>query len=162
MARRRLSFLVAVLAISPALAREDWCLQQAEDESHNLVIITVDRGFEKLPNKADFPWLLQINLHSQRQNKNGHPTDEEAKVLNSVEDGLTAALRKVTDLRYTGRATTKGARELVYYVKDAEKANRLLTQLAKDKQVRAWEFGISKDPKWRHYDDLVGPDPHCL
>jgi hypothetical protein len=154
--------IVALLLASPALAREDWCLQKAEDESRNLVVIIVDRGFESLPGKADYPWLLQINVHTLRQNKNGHPTDEEAAVLNAVEDRLTAALQQATELRYVGRATTKGAREIVYYVKDAEKANRLLTQLAKSKQARAWEYGISKDPQWRHYADLVGPDPHCL
>src|SRR5207245_6529503 len=97
-----------------------------------------DPCLQTLACKSHHPCLLQTNHHTLHQNRNGHPTDAEAPGLNGVEDRLTAALRQVTGVQYAGRVTTKGARELVYYVKDADKANKLLTQLATAKQVRAW------------------------
>lgn len=139
-----------------------WCLQRAVDESQNLVIILANLGYKNFPRKADYPWLLQVNITTVHQNRNGHPTDDEAAAMNLVEDGLTAALRKAVAIQFIGRATVKGSRELVYFVNDAAKANALLTQLAKKPQVRRWEFSIAKDLQWKHAEDLIGGDPECL
>jgi hypothetical protein len=147
---------------SKAQPESKWCLQQAVDESKNLVIITVDLSSKSFSRKADYPWLLQVNISTLHQNRNGHPTNDEAAVLNLLEDRLTGALRGATDIKYIGRATVKGSRELVYFVKSAEKANAVLAQLAKKQQPRKWEYQISKDVQWKRADDLIGDDPDCL
>jgi hypothetical protein len=156
------TLLVVLFLAGLAHAEGKWCLQQVADEANQPVIILVNLDYQRFAHKADFPWLLEVNVNTLHQNRNGHPTDEEAPVLNALEDRLTTALSHATPLQFVGRATTKGHRELLYYVKDAEKANRLMTELAKGRQLRPWEYRISKDARWRRFDDLAGPQPECL
>ncbi len=142
--------------------KENWCLQKTEDESQNLVFIASNLGYRNFSHKVDATWLLQVNITTKQQNPKGHPTKEEALVLNDVEDQITATLRGVSQVHFIGRATIRGSRELVYYVKNAEDINGALSTLVKKPQVRQWEYRITPDAEWKHADDLIGGEPHCL
>jgi hypothetical protein len=157
------SLLGLVAAAAPPVApKERWCIWRTLDENNNPVLVTSNLGYRKFSAKATLPWLVQVNLTTVNQNKYGHPTNEEAVILNQVEDRITAALKHAVEAHYIGRATTKGARELVYYVRDAEAANALLSKLSKAPTQRAWEYRIAKDPKWERAEDLIGGDLECL
>lgn len=137
---------------------EHWCIRKMSDESNNLVFITINLAYRAYPSKANYPYLAQVNITTVDQNANGHPTDAEAVVLNRVEDGITAELNGL----FIGRATTKGGRELMYMVGDADKANAALTRMSSGPHERAWEFRISKDPDWARVQPLLDDDAPCL
>src|SRR5262249_31587344 len=135
-----------------------WCIQKMVDSDGNLVLVTVDLAFRGYTHKADHPFLVHVNLTTRDQNANGHPTDREAEVLDRVEDGITSELLGKQPGVFVGRATTKGARELMYYVRDTEPANAVLDRLSKSPQERPWEFRIESDPSWKNVELLLGED----
>lgn len=140
---------------------ENWCVYTLADEAGNLVFITVNLEYKNYQHKADFPYFLHINVSTGNQNPNGHPTTEEALVLNQVEDEITAALQDVTPVRLLGRVTTKGFREIMYFVREAEKAKASLMRLAAARPRRPWEFSVFEDPEWTRAQPVLGSDSEC-
>jgi hypothetical protein len=139
-----------------------WCLQKVQDPSGGPVLITVNLGFKNFSAKRAYPWLVQVNLTPAEKNRFGHPTRDEAEVLNAIEDSITDALLDATAVQFVGRVTSRGSRELVYFAADAKKAHEVLNALTMKKQPRKWEYSISKDEGWEHFDDLAGPAPECM
>lgn len=142
--------------------KEDWCLQKVTDQSDNLAFITANLGYKNYAYKAEFPWCLAVNITTGKQNRNGHPTDEEAVVLNVTEDIITQALRQAGAIQYVGRVTVKGYRELYYYIADPEKINAALTKLTKKRQPRPWEYQMKEDAQWERVAPFFNGTPTCL
>jgi hypothetical protein len=125
-----------------------WFVAKATDQDNNLIFITANRSYENYAHKSEHPWCLAINIPTVKQNRNGHPTDEEAVILNATQDIITNTLQQAGAVQYVGRVTVKGHREVYYYVADPEKMNAALTKLAKKRQPRAWEYQMKQDRKW--------------
>ncbi|WP_223649473.1 DUF695 domain-containing protein [Hymenobacter psoromatis] len=142
--------------------KENWCIQKVTDQSGNDAFITANLGYKDYAYKADFPWCLAVNITTIHKYPNGHPTHEEAPVLNETEDIITQALQRVGAVQYVGRVTVKGYRELYYFVADPEKANDALTKLTKKRQPRAWEYQMKEDKGWDRVALFFGPNAKCL
>lgn len=141
---------------------ENWCIQKATDQNNNLVFITANLSYKDFQQKEAYSWFLWVNIKTGAQNANGHPTADEAPVLNATEDAITAALRQVCVAHFVGRTTVKGHRELLYFLDDPEKANAALTKLAKKRQPRPWEYQMQEDPEWQHVLPFFNGTPKCL
>jgi hypothetical protein len=141
---------------------ENWCIQEASDQENNPVFITANLGYRNYAYKADFPWCLEVNITTVDKYPNGHPTREEAPVLNATEDIITAALQKAGVVHFVGRTTVKGYRELYYFVADPEKANAALTRLTKKRQPREWEYRMAEDKQWQRVEPFFSGTPKCL
>ena len=50
------------------------------------------------------------------KNDNGHPTNEEAKILNDLEDQITSYLKQTQTLHSIGRVTRNGERDIIFYM----------------------------------------------
>jgi hypothetical protein len=48
-------------------------------------LASINRAYDKYPNKIHFPWCVQLLLEIKEKNEKGHPTDNEAEVLNILE-----------------------------------------------------------------------------
>jgi len=142
--------------------KENWCIEKVTDQSGNDAFITANLGYKNYAYKADFPWCLAINITTIDKYPNGHPTKEEAPVLNATEDIITEALYKAGATQYVGRVTVKGYRELYYFVADPEKANAALTKLTKKRQPRAWEYQMKEDKGWQRVAPFFSGTPECL
>jgi len=140
----------------------EWCLQQASDGEGGLVFLTTNLAFRSYPRRAEFPFLVEVNVHVVDKNRNGHPTNAEAQVLNALEDDLVGAIAARVPTRYVGRATVPGFRDLIIYVSDDAAANAVLERLAQSPQRREWEYRISEDREWTRALRMIGSDPHCL
>ena len=123
----------------------------------------MDLAYKGYPEKARLPYFVVVNVVIKGQNKNGHPTNEEAEVLNAVEDQITAALFDVERTPFLGRMTTRGLREIMYHVRDPEQTHAILTRLAARPQPREWEFTVVRepDPTWKGVEQLFDDSP-CL
>jgi hypothetical protein len=125
-----------------------WFVAKATDQDNNLVFITANRSYENYTHKSEYPWCLAINIPTIKQNRNGHPTDEDAVILNATQDIITTTLQQAGAVQYVGRVTVKGHREVYYYVADPEKMNVALTKLIKKRQPRAWKYQMAQDKEW--------------
>lgn len=112
-------------------------------------LATINKAYDNYHNKALFPWYAIINIHLQDQNENGHPTDREAEVLNSIEQRVTDYLKKGRTVHFIGRVIRPGERDLLYYLDDRkfpeEETKTFFDAL---NAVRLINFEIQKDPKW--------------
>ncbi|RPD46831.1 DUF695 domain-containing protein [Hymenobacter sediminis] len=142
--------------------KENWCIQKATDQSNNDVLITANLSYKDYAYKASFPWCLAVNIITVNKYPNGHPTPEEAAVLNDTEDIITSALRQAGVIQYVGRVTVKDYRELYYFVADPERADAILSRLTKKRQPRRWEYSMQQDPQWERVAPFFSGTPKCL
>jgi len=129
--------------------KDGWFVVKATDQDNNLVFITANRSYKNYAHKSEYPWCLAINIPIVKQNRNGHPTDEEAVILNATQDIIATTLEQAGPVQYVGRVTVKGYREVYYYVADPEKMSVALTKLTKKRQPRAWEYQMEQDEEWK-------------
>lgn len=144
------------------MPKENWCIQKVTDQSNNDVFITANLGYKGYPYKADFTWCLAINITTVDKYPNGHPTSEEATVLNATEDIIINALHQAGVVHYIGRVTVKDYRELYFFVADPKKADAILSRLAKKRQPRVWEYQMQQDPEWERVAPFFRGTPNCL
>ena len=126
------------------------------DMNDVLAFATINTGYKNYPNKQHFPWCAQILLAIQDKNDNGHPTDEEAAVLNDIEDKITTFLKENHTVHHIGRVTRNGERDIIYYI-DKPKFNQHETKLFFDEinSQRNLNFTLEKDPKWEFVGGLI-------
>jgi hypothetical protein len=112
-------------------------------------LATINKAYDKYPNKALFPWYTIINIHLQDQNENGHPTESEAEVLNKLEESISHFLKKGRVIHFIGRVIRPGERDLLYYLDsrkfEQEETKNFFNAL---NEIRPLNFEIRKDPKW--------------
>jgi hypothetical protein len=112
-------------------------------------LATINKAYDNYPNKTFFPWFAIVNIHLQDQNENGHPTNEEAEVLNTMEMSIGSFLKQERGVHFIGRVIVRGQRDLLYYL-DNRKFEKKVTKDFFDSlnAVRSLNFEIHHDPKW--------------
>jgi hypothetical protein len=142
--------------------KENWCVEKGIDQNGDTIFITVDLGYRGYLLKEQFPWFLWVNITTEDQNEFGHPTKDEAAILNEVEDSITAHLADSCQVRYVGRVTKNGFRELIYFVDDPRKANQVLTSLTEEQNLREWEYEMKRDAQWTYVEQYLTGEHNCL
>ena len=138
------------------IPKENFAILKANDQNGGLIFIMANFGYKNYQFKSDYPWFLWIEIVTKEKNANGHPTDEEAEVLNGMEDEIDSELRKVCTVHYVGRTTLNGTRELLYYIDDPEKANPVLQRLVNDANpIREFEYRIEEDKEWSNVEYIL-------
>lgn len=120
------------------------------DDNGYLTFITANFAYQGYAFKNLFPWFIRITLPLEEYNENGHPTQEEAEVLNSFEDYLESVLKAQGITHYIGRTTLYKKRELLYYVSDPEQARAALKEVVNGPDTsRSFHFAVENDAAWR-------------
>jgi len=120
------------------------------DANGYLTFITANFAYQGYAFKNLFPWFIRITLPLEEYNENGHPTQEEAEVLNSFEDYLDTILKARGITHYIGRTTLYKKRELLYYVSDPDQAKAALKEVINGPDsLRPFQFAVENDASWR-------------
>ena len=138
-----------------------WCIRRVAEPTGEPVFITINLGYKGYAHTDAFPYLVHVNMTVVNKNANGHPTAAEATVLNEVEDGITENLSAAVSTAFVGRATTRGYRELMYYVSDPKAAHEALEAWGRAPQKRAWEYRVVEDRKWAQVTPLLDHPSEC-
>lgn len=129
-------------------------LLKGERDGKPWIAIMRDK-FLDYENKSDFNWLLQVHIDAEANNI-GLVSDEEAAILNILEDFLNKKILSVAQMYFVGRITWNGIRSLYYYVSDpkpiAEELNKTISQ---GQYTREFQYEISKDTEWKKILELV-------
>jgi hypothetical protein len=124
-------------------------IEHTDDDGY-LTFITANFAYKGYAFKNLFPWFIRITLPLEEYNENGHPTLEEAEVLNSFEDYLDSILKARSITHYIGRTTLYKKRELLYYVSDPEQAREALKAVINGPDtLRDFQFAVENDAAWR-------------
>ena len=133
----------------PIYPGENFAVRQVETEEV-VGIVTVNQAYENYPNKKYFPWCAQLLLEYKDKNENGHPTDQEAEVLNEIEDKIENFLKEKHKVHFIGRVTRKDFRDLIYYI-DQPRLDPEGTKIFFDEisSIRGVNFNLDEDPEWK-------------
>lgn len=116
-----------------------------------LAFATIDAGYDNYPNKKYYPWYATVLLKIHDKNDNGHPTNEEAGILNDLEDRITHFLSETQVVHKIGRVTRNGERDILYYLGNPDlNQNQLKTFFDSINAIRPINFKIEKDEKWKN------------
>ena len=105
-------------------------LLETTDSNGDYVIFTVNAAYKNYEYKEDYPWCLSII--ADIESPEGYPTSQEAGLLDQLEDEISVRLSQVCNCHYIVRLTTKGSRQIIFYLDNPEQASELLNKLVDD------------------------------
>ena len=127
-------------------------------------VVVVNSALRSFANREDFPWHLRLTITCEAVGANGMPTGHEVEILNSLEDAISSTLQTGENVLFLARITCRGARDLLYRVRDPEIANGALKQrILANSQSREWEYSMEQDTHWELAQPelkLLEHDPH--
>jgi hypothetical protein len=122
----------------------------------SLAFAMINKGYENYPNKEFYPWYAVVLIEIHDKNKNGHPTSEEAVILNDLEDKITQFLNETQITHKIGRITKNGQREIIFYLTnprlDQTRAQSFFDSI---NSVRPMNFTVEKDERWRNVGGFI-------
>jgi hypothetical protein len=131
--------------------KADFFLFETTDSNGDYVVFTVNAAYKNYEYKEDYPWCLSILVDIE--SLEGYPTFEEAELLDQLEDEISDRLIQVCNCHHIVRITTKGARQIVFYLDDPKQANELLNELVDNpNSSRQWEYDMREDYNWENVE----------
>lgn len=116
---------------------------------------TINQAFKSFKNKQAFPLSLWITVETQQRNPNGHPTNDETTLFNNIEDSLIETFDKKTPFCFIGRTTRDGYREIMFYVRDKQRASETMDNFIKANRFkRTIKYEINRDENWESVSGL--------
>ena len=109
----------------------------------------VNRALDGFAPRAELAWHLSIIVEMAEANAVGIPTPTEQEVLGALGEELRRKLQADGNAAFLASITWNGTRQLVFRVRDPERANAFLTPLVDDPSpVRQMEYRMEEDPAW--------------
>jgi hypothetical protein len=112
-------------------------------------IALINDSFKDFNQKKQFPLSVFITINTDETDSDGHPTDKEAAIFNTIEAKILAALDADTDFCYIGKTTMNGYRDMMLYIKkeDQRKINNKLKDIQREnKRIKSYTY--ENDPEW--------------
>lgn len=97
--------------------------------------------------RLEFPYSVFIEIIPESYNEIGHPTEEESKFLNEIEDEIVRFLEAKTRSIHVGSTILPKKKEIIFYTKMPEAVKSFLERYLLFIQ-RKVNFEISLDEEW--------------
>jgi hypothetical protein len=109
------------------------------------------------------PWLQRVRITLRDPDDNGFPGDVEAPKLNAIESTILAdEALEALGLRYVGRATWNGMRDLFLYGPTEDSGEVVADQVRRALPDNTVEYFSMSDPNWGAYIEFLFPDADSL
>lgn len=139
------------------LPEEKWVLVEGESAGHPYFMMVND-GLKYFEGKDDYCYCLIATVELNDMQGHRLPTDEEAEVLNRMEDILISELSHATLPLQVGRETYFGVREiLVYFPKLSDYKSTVDSLSKKLNELRSTHLELHHDPIWKNAGRYHGP-----
>ena len=139
----------------PIFPEESFTVGQIETDE-GIGFVNVNQAYDNYVNKKLFPWCASLLIEFKDKNESGHPTDQEAEILNELEDKIEKFLKRQHKVHFIGRVTRKDFRNLFYYIDQPrliqEETNKFFDEIS---SVRAINFNLDNDPEWEFVSGLI-------
>ena len=131
---------------------DEYSILQAELESGNLLIATMNKNLLEWDRKASHPWMAFINF-TFKGRENGSPEQIDADLLNLIEDEIMVDLVDKEGYLNVGRQTADNVREIYFACKDFRKPSKVFYNIqVKYADKYQIEFDIFKDKYWKSFN----------
>jgi len=109
----------------------------------------VNQALDALAPRAAFGWHLSIIIDMAEHSEHWLPTKAEQAVLAGLGESFRSHLQAGGNAVMLASITWNGTRQLVFRVRDPERANAYLTSVVEDPSpIRPLEFRMEGDPRW--------------
>lgn len=112
-------------------------------------IAIINKEFNDPAIRAEYPSSIFIEIIPDTYNEFGHPQEEEHDYLVDLEKKMIDYLEKQTGTVHVGHTTLYRKREIIFYTKDADKADGFLNYFLSTIE-RESHYEIEGDPEWEH------------
>lgn len=130
----------------------EFAILEAELESGNKLIATINTDILNWDKKASHPWIATLEIQYDGQDNNGMPDKTTYQLLNEIEEKVLEQLKDADGYLNIGRQTANSSREVYFACKDFRKPSKVLHQLTKDYPNIDIKYDIYKDKYWRSFD----------
>jgi uncharacterized protein (TIGR01619 family) len=125
-------------------------------------IISVDLNLVDVVPDAAFPYLFYVSLKVRKPNSDGFPTPTEMVEMCRLEDAIMEYLLPRQCAIFSGRVTTNGSRDLIFYVRNIEAVEILVKSAMKSFSDYSFDCGSKEDSEWDFYIDFLFPNEREL
>ena len=142
-------------SIEPIVPKENYSIFKLTIDN-GLAFATINTGYNNYPNKKTYPWYTEVIMKIHDKNENGHPTNEEAEVLNDLENRITNFLKLTQTVHTLGRVTRNGERDIIYYIDqpnlDESKVKEFFDSI---NAIRSVNLTLKKDEHWANVGAFI-------
>lgn len=121
-----------------------------------IVLALINTTILEWDKKASHPWIFIVSIPFKITDASGLPDSDSYKLLDEIEDEISADLKDLEGYLNIGRETANGKREIFFACKEFRKPPRVLdTIIKKYNQNFEISYDIYKDKYWqsfRHYE----------
>jgi len=111
----------------------------------------------------DKPNLVLLRINIRQPNEKGMPTNQEADVLDEIENALVAAMESQFGGVYPGRVTVEGERWFHFYISTPTAGyEQTLAEVMANYPDYTFACRVAEDPEWKNYFKFLFPDPAQL
>ncbi|MRX41121.1 DUF695 domain-containing protein [Flavobacterium sp. LC2016-23] len=129
---------------------------EGNTKEEGVLLAVVNTSLLAWDKKASHPWVVIITIPFDGSNTNGMPDEETYKILDEIEDEISADLKDLEGYLNIGRETANGKREIFFACKEFRKPPKVLDAIIKKySQTFEISYDIYKDKYWqsfRHYE----------
>jgi uncharacterized protein (TIGR01619 family) len=125
-------------------------------------IVSVDLNLVDIVPDAAYPHLFYVSIKVRKPSSDGFPTPSELVEMCRLEDAIMENLVPRQCAIFSGRVTTNGARDLIFYVRNIEATEVLVKAALKEFTDYSYECGSKEDSEWDFYIDFLFPNEREL
>ena len=130
----------------------EFSILEAELQSGNKLIATINTDILNWEKKASHPWLATLEIPFDGKLNNGMPDKNTYQLLEEIENKVLKQLKDFEGYLNIGRQTSTNLREIYLSCKDFRKPSKVLYQLTKDYPHIDIKYDIYKDKYWRSFN----------
>lgn len=132
---------------------DNYTALEAKLKNGNKLLAVINKDLLEWDSKASHPWILNIEIKYDGKNTNGMPNENTYKLLNEIEDNITAELKDFESYLNVGRQTADSMREIYFACKDFRKPSEILFQILDNYSTKIdISFDIYKDKYWKSFN----------
>jgi len=138
------------------LPEDNWVIVEGNSEGHPFFMMVND-GLKDFQDRSGFPFCLLLTI--QLEDVQGHklPTDDEAEILNFIEDTTIEILSAVTLPILIGRETYFGEREILIYFPEPPDLKKIIDSMSRKlNEHRHVSIELHRDPEWLKAQRYLG------
>jgi hypothetical protein len=130
-----------------------WVILEGEEEGRAL-FVRRNESAKQLMGHKEYSYRVGFAIPLCDPNSEGLPSNEEMKILSSIEDALSKEVAKDKNSLLVLVITTDDMREFVYYTKRPDNIKRVVEEIRTKFISHEIQYYVKEDPDWEIYKEF--------
>lgn len=133
--------------------KDEWWTAPTESENGRLVMVTGRYDMDEVMSSGKYTDRIEITF-PYRADSSGMPSEDDARLLEDVDNALREAFRKEKGCVLTGIYTGDGERNWVVYAKNTNIFGYVINKALSAFPLLPIKLYAEKDPEWNEYREM--------